>query len=403
MAATPTNGEPSSLSVSPCSKLSPSLFNLRAHGITFDHYMALLQFDLNSPVLSNWQAFAQEFLSKFGMFDTVAEAKDNLFNLWMCNNKWFTTFIICFEKEAYKIGWNYNALQFALCCALPQRIKDVLHLTPKQPIYNGYKVLITQIDQQYWEDHSAIGNQTTSAAPPPNSTAQLPLEQGLANTNQPLEPCPPAQLNITNLQEALDPNQTNNNLPQDPHDIPDLVDDKVALCMSRFRNWPWIDVLEEMQEQQQSMLAATPQRLPIPIHLILFNGSSTSAGDITHYMQITLTFANELQLFNGKPTTTGPIIKKHCSSIVLNNVLWFLVDFLVTQLLGTTSIMLGLLWLCNINPNIDWRDLTMKFPNTSACLATVHLCLQPTDIFSEARAISAMTALSGNSGDLFPP
>ncbi|KAG6884111.1 hypothetical protein C0993_001365, partial [Termitomyces sp. T159_Od127] len=57
-------------------------------------------------------------------------------------------------KEAYKTSWNYNALQFALCCALPQHIKDVLHLAPKQPSYSGYKALITQIDQQYWEDCS---------------------------------------------------------------------------------------------------------------------------------------------------------------------------------------------------------------------------------------------------------
>ncbi|KAG6883694.1 hypothetical protein C0993_004604, partial [Termitomyces sp. T159_Od127] len=40
------------------------------------------------------------------------------------------------------------------------------------------------------------------------------------------------------------------------------------------------------------MLAATPQKLPLPIHLTLFNGSSTSAGNITHCIQTTLTFAN---------------------------------------------------------------------------------------------------------------
>ncbi|KAG6885309.1 hypothetical protein C0993_003286 [Termitomyces sp. T159_Od127] len=70
-----------------------------SQGITFDHYMALLQFDPNSPILFNWQVFAQKFLSKFSMFDTVVEA-----NLWMHNDEWFTTFIICFEKEAYKTG-----------------------------------------------------------------------------------------------------------------------------------------------------------------------------------------------------------------------------------------------------------------------------------------------------------
>ncbi|KAG6883492.1 hypothetical protein C0993_005863 [Termitomyces sp. T159_Od127] len=64
-------------------------------GIAFDHYTVLLQVDPNSLVLSNWQAFAQEFSSKFGVFDTVVEAKENLFNLQMCNDK---------------RGWNYNTL-----------------------------------------------------------------------------------------------------------------------------------------------------------------------------------------------------------------------------------------------------------------------------------------------------
>ncbi|KAG6867494.1 hypothetical protein C0993_002119 [Termitomyces sp. T159_Od127] len=133
---------------------------LYLQGIAFDHYTVLLQFGLNSLVLSNWQAFAQEFSSKFGVFDTVAEA-ENLFNLQMCNNKQFTTFIVHFEKEAYKTGWSYNALWFALHHTLPQCIKDVLCLAPKQPNYNSYKALVTQIDQQYWEDCS---NSSTSAS-----------------------------------------------------------------------------------------------------------------------------------------------------------------------------------------------------------------------------------------------
>ncbi|KAG6882958.1 hypothetical protein C0993_008499 [Termitomyces sp. T159_Od127] len=145
---------------------------LYLQGITFDHYTALLWFDPNSPVLSNWQAFAQEFSSKFGVFDTVAEAEENLFNLWMCNNKQFTTFIIQFEKEAYKTSWNYNALQFALCHALPQRIKDILRLTPKQPSYNGYKALVTQINQQYWKDCSEYSAPRVPWNPSGNSNWQ---------------------------------------------------------------------------------------------------------------------------------------------------------------------------------------------------------------------------------------
>ncbi|KAG5348946.1 hypothetical protein C0989_007020 [Termitomyces sp. Mn162] len=64
------------------------------------------------------------------------------------------TFIVRFEWEAYKTGWNYNTLWFTLHHALPQQIKDILCLTPKQTTYNGYKALITQVNQRYWEDHS---------------------------------------------------------------------------------------------------------------------------------------------------------------------------------------------------------------------------------------------------------
>ncbi|KAG6884921.1 hypothetical protein C0992_005597 [Termitomyces sp. T32_za158] len=79
-------------------------------GIAFDHYTALLRFKPQNPVLSNWQAFVDEFSSKFGVFDTVAKAEDNLFNLKMRPEERFTTFIIRFEKEAYETGWNYSAL-----------------------------------------------------------------------------------------------------------------------------------------------------------------------------------------------------------------------------------------------------------------------------------------------------
>ncbi|KAG6898964.1 hypothetical protein C0993_002166 [Termitomyces sp. T159_Od127] len=44
----------------------------------------------------------------------------------------------------------------------------------------------------------------------------------------------------------------------------------------------------------------------------------------------------ELQLLNGKLTTTRPITRLHSSSIVLDDGLWFLVNLLITQLLKTT-------------------------------------------------------------------
>ncbi|KAG5345829.1 hypothetical protein C0989_001290, partial [Termitomyces sp. Mn162] len=39
--------------------------------------------------------------------------------------------------------------------------------------------------------------------------------------------------------------------------------------------------------------------------------------------------------------------------------------------------MLGLLWLRDVNPNINWKNLTMQFPGPKASLAaTIHLRFQ---------------------------
>ncbi|KAG6867236.1 hypothetical protein C0993_005358, partial [Termitomyces sp. T159_Od127] len=167
-------------------------------GITFDHYTALLRFDPNSPILSNWQAFVQEFLSQFGMFDTVAEAKENLFNLQMHNNEQFTTFIVCTEKEAYKTSWNYNTLWFVLYYT--SRMSSAL--PPSQPTMAITRLLSPRLTNSEdcskysapwvpwnssrdsnWQTRGTTGKQTTGAAPPPNPAAQLPLKQELANTN----------------------------------------------------------------------------------------------------------------------------------------------------------------------------------------------------------------------------
>ncbi|KAG5329312.1 hypothetical protein C0989_009914 [Termitomyces sp. Mn162] len=230
-------------------------------GITFDHYTALLRFDPNNPVLSHWLAFTQEFSSKFGVFDTIAEVEENLFNLRMRDNKCFTTFI------AYETGWNYNALRFALHRALPQRIKDVLRLAPKQTTYDGYKALVTQVDQRYWEDRSentaprtswnTSGNTNWQAgatngirssipANPANPAPRFPPGRGVPNTNRPPGQRPPAQLNAANLHDTPVPLDTN---PDNRDDILDPANDQEALCANRIQDSQWIDVLEEMQEK----------------------------------------------------------------------------------------------------------------------------------------------------------
>ncbi|KAG5333425.1 hypothetical protein C0989_005781, partial [Termitomyces sp. Mn162] len=208
------------------------------------------------------------FSSKFGVFDTIAEAEENLFNLRMRDNERFTTFIVRFEREAYETGWNYNALRFALRRALPQRIKDVLRLAPKQTTYDRYKALVTQVDQRYWEDCSentapqtswnTSGNTNWQAgatngirssipANPANPTPRFPPGRGVPNTNRPPGQRPPAQLNAANLHDTPVPLDTN---PDDCNNILDPADDQEALCANRIQDSQWIDVLEEMQEKQ---------------------------------------------------------------------------------------------------------------------------------------------------------
>ncbi|KAG6899679.1 hypothetical protein C0993_007990 [Termitomyces sp. T159_Od127] len=167
------------------------------------------------------------------------------------------------------------------------------------------------------------------------------------------------QLNAANMQKALDPNQADPDSLTDPHNTLDYANNKEALCASRSRNWLWIDIPEETQEKRQcegacilcseeghfinecpkrqvphsstsvntlvdsgatdnfinkflATLAATPWKLPLPICLTLFNGSSTSTSNITHYVQTTLTFANsqqqDLQLLVTHLHASAPLI-----------------------------------------------------------------------------------------------
>ncbi|KAG6899003.1 hypothetical protein C0993_001860 [Termitomyces sp. T159_Od127] len=87
-------------------------------------------------------------------------------------------------------------------------------------------------------------------------------------------------------------------------------------------------------DKSLAALAATPQRLPIPIHLTLFDGSSTSTSDITHYMQTILTFAN------GQRQD---------------------LQSLMTCLHAFALLILGLPWLCSTSPCVDWQHLTLHF------------------------------------------
>ncbi|KNZ80763.1 hypothetical protein J132_04268 [Termitomyces sp. J132] len=85
----------------------------------------------------------------------------------------------------------------------------------------------------------------------------------------------------------------------------------------------------------------------------------------------------ELQLFDGSPATTR-ITQYHDNTLTLDNDLQFQARLLVTQLPPSTPIVLGLPWLRDVNPDINWKDLTMQLPGPEASLAAaIHLRFQP--------------------------
>ncbi|KAG6882965.1 hypothetical protein C0993_008472 [Termitomyces sp. T159_Od127] len=60
-------------------------------------------------------------------------------------------------------------------------------------------------------------------------------------------------------------------------------------------------------DESLATLAATLQKLPLPVCLTLFDGSSTSTSDVTHYMQTTLTFANGQHEAGATSAPTAPL------------------------------------------------------------------------------------------------
>ncbi|KAG5329389.1 hypothetical protein C0989_009536, partial [Termitomyces sp. Mn162] len=326
----------------------------------------------------------------------------------MRDNKRFMTFIVRFEREAYETGWNYNALQFALRHALPQRIKDILRLAPKQTTYNGYKALVTQVDQCYWEDRSENMAPRTSWNISGNTNWQAGATNGI-QSSIPANPANPApcfpraeesptltgprgsdHLPSSTLPTSMTPqypwiptptiattSQTpptirkpyvqtgsrtasgstcqrkrrrndrrrarlEDTLDCGPH--PDIFSTPATLLRAMmlapdnppahlpshsstnlllrttlpFTDKPVPTLVDSGATDNfvdKSLAALAPQplhRLPALIPLKLFDGDSTPAGDITHCLETTLTFANgqqqELRLLVTKLHPSAPVV-----------------------------------------------------------------------------------------------
>ncbi|KAG5718806.1 hypothetical protein E4T56_gene2699 [Termitomyces sp. T112] len=102
------------------------------------------------------------------------------------------------------------------------------------------------------------------------------------------------------------------------------------------------------------------------------------------------------------PTTTR-ITQYHDSTLTLDNDLQFQVWLLVTQLPLPTPIVLGLPWLQDVNPDIDWKDLTMQFLSPKVSLAAaIPLRLQSipdSDVSHPGASTSGATQSPSTSSD----
>ncbi|KAG5335804.1 hypothetical protein C0989_000281 [Termitomyces sp. Mn162] len=96
----------------------------------------------------------------------------------------------------------------------------------------------------------------------------------------------------------------------------------------------------------------------VPPTLVDSGASSIFVSKQLDLLHNTLNRPLKLQLFNGSPASTG-ITQYHNSALILNNDLEFQVWILITQLLESTLIVLGLPWLQDVNSDIDWRNLTI--------------------------------------------
>ena len=68
-----------------------------------------------------------------------------------------------------------------------------------------------------------------------------------------------------------------------------------------------------------------------------------------------------LELFDGQPSSAGEITHLYRDTISFEDGTIQVVTFYITKLHPTAPIVLGLSWLRDVNPIIDWKDLTVTF------------------------------------------
>jgi len=89
---------------------------------TLRHWTALLWNNPDHPALHQWGAYIKEFTSIFGPHNAAHDAEIALVKLKMFDNNRFSNFLVRFEAEAFKTGWDYQAIAFHLHTSIAPRL-----------------------------------------------------------------------------------------------------------------------------------------------------------------------------------------------------------------------------------------------------------------------------------------
>ena len=119
----------------------------------------------------------------FGDPNAEATTEAKLNTLRMQTNQKFADFLVDFNMLLSQVNWGDPTLRHRLKQALPDCIKDSLALVEEPAVFNKWKRLVQNINQQYWEQQAEIrwdtclnsGTNTTHATPAPNAHNMLAL------------------------------------------------------------------------------------------------------------------------------------------------------------------------------------------------------------------------------------
>ena len=85
---------------------------------TLRHWTALLWNNPDHPALHQWGVYLKEFTSIFRPHNATCDGEIALVKLKMFDQNRFSNFLVRFEAEAFKMGWDYQAITFQLCTSI---------------------------------------------------------------------------------------------------------------------------------------------------------------------------------------------------------------------------------------------------------------------------------------------